>query len=547
MQCQIDQGQFDKHSGSIRTDRSGTAGTYTSSLRHRRPNPSIMATGIQRRFSGARSMGKRISGLWLSKSSKTPQMPESRVLPTDIFREIASHLTRQDVLALSSCSSELRSVLLPEIYAAVWGLCGSRACSEKLEMLSSTPKLCVYIRKLEIGPDWFSWPIEESVERRVASALERIFHALTNLETFFWCGIYPVQETFWRALRTSCPNLRILSYTAQIREFKSESELFKFRNLREFSLCVKDKAEAPPVIQPDLPPQFCEMLLQNSDLEHLNLMLCRSHNNLQSLSRLFRGTWSKLRSFHIEICTQSTRDDVGPFLASHPSIKSLSLLAHTYTLPLSPLDPGALPRLESFTGLSQHVSALPNVGHLESLVLEDRPIMDRLGVLAALGRLTSLTSLVITMPGASHTSILSGIVSICSNLESLSVSYQTPCTAKQLKAIAVELGRLPLLWNFSLSKTYRLADGTMLAAVLILLEHNPGLREIHMVWVSTKAWKQSGDYAITSSLGHDQPIPKFVEAKEFGPRAIGGSFMRRFRYPLDGGDKVSKGLARIRR
>ncbi|KAF7351641.1 hypothetical protein MSAN_01596700 [Mycena sanguinolenta] len=461
-----------------------------------------MATGIQRRFSGARSMGKRISGLWLPKSSRTPEIPESRVLPPDLFREIANHLTKQDMLVLSSCSSELRSLLLPEIYASISGLCGSRACSEKFDMLLTTPKLWVYIRKLEIGPDWLSWPIEESVELRVASTLEKIFPGLTNLETFTWCSIYPLQDTVWRALRISCPNLRNLSYTAQIREFQPDSELFKLRGLRQFSLCVKDNAKAPPAIELDLPPQLCDMVLQNSDLEHLYLRLCSSYNNLHPLSRLMQGTWSKLQSFHIEICSHHpARDTIAAFLALHPTIKSLSLLPHMAEIPPLSLGPDTLPRLESFTGISQHVAALSHVDHLQSLILGDSPITDPSGVHAALGRLTSLTSLSIIIANAGDVSTLSGIVTVCSTLQSLDISYQTPCSMKQLKAIAVELKRLPLLRNFTLSKTYRLSDGTMLAAVLTLLEHNPGLREIHIVWVSTKAWKQSGDYAITSSLG----------------------------------------------
>ncbi|KAJ7260498.1 hypothetical protein B0H12DRAFT_375209 [Mycena haematopus] len=509
-----------------------------------------MATAsIQKRLSRSRSMGRRVSGIWLFKSSRTPApIPESSmVLPTELFREIASHLTKPEILVLSSCSSELRSLLLPDIYAAVSGFCGGRACSAKLGMLSTAPKLWVYIRKLEIGPDWFSWPIEESVELRTASTIEKIFPGLTNLDTFTWCSIYPLQETVWRALRMSCLKLINLSYTAQIRQFQPDSELFKFRNLRQFSLCVKEKAEAPPLIQLNLPPQLCDMLLQNLDLEHLDLRLCPSHNNLQSLSRLMQGTWRNLWSFHIDICAHHpARNNIASFLASHPRIRSLSIVPHLRHIPPLLLDHDTLPRLESFTGISQHVSALSNVDCLQSLSLGDESLSDPSFVLAALRRLTFLTSLTINIADANSMSTLSGIVSACSNLESLSISYLSPCSTKQWKAIAVELRRIPSLWNLTLTKTYRLADGPMLAAALILLEHNPGLREIHIVWVSMKAWKQSGDYIISSRTGQDDTrVPDSVDAKEFGPRALGGSFTRRFRYTFDDGDKVSKGLARI--
>lgn len=97
----------------------------------------------------------------------------------------------------------MRTLLLPDVYAAVSLLCGSSACSSKLELLSASPHWLAYVKKLEIGPDWLSWPIDELVELRVASTVVKISPRLTNLETFTWCGIYPLQEIVWRALRTS--------------------------------------------------------------------------------------------------------------------------------------------------------------------------------------------------------------------------------------------------------------------------------------------------------------------------------------------------------
>jgi hypothetical protein len=118
-----------------------------------------------------------------------------------------------------------------------------------------------------------------------------------------------------------------------------------------------------------------------------------------------------------------------------------------------------------------------------------------------------------------------------------------------LKVIAVALRELPYLRELSLTKTYRLSDGTMLAAVLLLLEQNTMLREVHLIWVSTKEWKQSGDYTITPRKD-DPRVPDVLDAKEFGPSGLGrlgGSFVRRFRHALDGSDRVWRGLARIRR
>ncbi|KAF7359792.1 hypothetical protein MVEN_00704300 [Mycena venus] len=504
-------------------------------------------------------MSKRISGLWSSKPRDFPApiVEPSRavtVLPMDVFREIADHLPKLDVLALSSCSTELRTLLLPEIYAAVSLLCGSKACSSKIEILSRSPKLWGCIRKLDIGPDWLSWPIEASIEFEVASAIERMSSGLTNLETFTWCGIHPLPDNIWGALRKSCPMLRSLSYTAQIREFEPESQLFKFRNLLEFTLWVKDKAEAAPLVPPNLPPQLCDMLLDNPNLQHLNLRLCASHNNLASLSRLFQGTWENLSSFLIEICTDHpARSELAAFLAAHPKITSLSIFPHLPDTSPVRLDVETLPNLAAFTGISQQVYALPHVSSLRELVLLDSDIArDVPVVLAVLPPLMFLTSLTISFGNADNTngtgsSILSNIVVACPSLESLEITYNSPCTVKQFKAISRDLHQLPFLHTLKITKIYRITDGTMLSTVLLLLEHNPGLRCIRLVWVTTKEWKQSGNYTVIPLTVNSVEVPDVLEAKEYGPRALAGSFKRDFRYALRGGDKVSKGLARIRR
>lgn len=92
----------------------------------------------------------------------------------------------------------------------------------------------------------------------------------------------------------------------------------------------------------------------------------------------------------------------------------------------------------------------------------------------------------------------------------------------------MHLQRLPRLRKLTILKTYRLTDGSMLNAALLLLAHNPRLHEIHLVWVTHTAWKQSGNYSISAES-------EYMDAHEFGPRPLGGSFTRRFRYALDNG------------
>ncbi|KAJ6566464.1 hypothetical protein B0H19DRAFT_1232639 [Mycena capillaripes] len=493
------------------------------------------------------SIKRRLSRLWQSK----PREPLTSVpplgLPTDIFREIANHLTKLEIINLSGTCKELRALLLPEIYTEVSLLCGSRACSLQLEMLSRSPNLWTYIRKFEIGPDWLSWPLEAAAESWAAAKVEKISPGLTNLHTFAWHGLRPLPESVWRALRKSCTELKNLAYTAQLREFEPESELFKFRNLRQFSFVAKQTPAPAPLVKPGLPTQLCDMVLENPDLEQLSLQLCESNNNLGQVSRLMHGAWQNLSSFHIQICPTSPShnppsDELSAFLTSHSSITTLSVLTHLPDIPPLLLGPTALPRLTSFTGVSAHVAALPQVDSLSNLVVVDEEPTDPSSFLAALRRLTSLTSLKLYFADAAHPYLLRQVISACLNLQTLDFTYATPCNLKQLKPIAVALSHLPWLRNVTFTKTYRLADGTMLSAALLLLAHNPDVQKIDLHWVTTKAWKQSGQYTVQTQ----RDAPDALEAKEFGPRALGGSFTRRFRYVLEGGDTLSKGLARMR-
>ncbi|KAJ7911931.1 hypothetical protein B0H13DRAFT_1875404 [Mycena leptocephala] len=164
------------------------------SLIHCGKRPTGLLAVTARAMNRSRSISKRISGLWSPKGQDTPAMvPESlRVLPTDMFREIASHLAEIDILNLSSSSKELRTLLLPEIYATVSLLCGSRTSSSKLDMLSSSPNLWVYIRTLAIGPDWLSWPLEASIESWVAAKIEKICQMSRAQELILYSTNTPV-------------------------------------------------------------------------------------------------------------------------------------------------------------------------------------------------------------------------------------------------------------------------------------------------------------------------------------------------------------------
>ncbi|KAJ6552588.1 hypothetical protein DFH09DRAFT_1167080 [Mycena vulgaris] len=505
--------------------------------------------------SGARpaSLKRQLRRLLSVKTRKPLLVAESSTVPTDIFLEIASHLTKPDIIILSSVSSGLRKLLLPEIYETVSLYCGNRASSSVLKILSKSPKLRHYIREVKIGPDWLSWPIDATTEFWVASIIEKISPEMKYLHSFTWCGISSPPDHLWSTLRKCCPALRNVHCIAQIRELDPKSELFQFENLTSFTLCVKESNQELVTPAPDLPPQLCDMLLQRCpDLEELTLQLSFSRNNLAQLSRITHGIWPRLRSFNIELSRYDVlanshyppSDELSAFLTSHPSITSLSIYPHTIPgLPIA-LGPTALPQLTSFTGFYHDVSALPYLDSLQSLTLVgSESVLPQSLIVATLQGLTSLTQLTIVITDAADTALLGDIFSACPWLEIFTLQFGSSCNMKQMKEISIKLQRLAHLRILTLSKDYRLADGTMLNAALALLAHNPGLQEIHLIWVSDKGWKQSGDYTMFADA-------QYIEAKEWGPRTLGGSFTRRFRYALEGDStvlsSVSKGLAKMR-
>ncbi|KAJ7142746.1 hypothetical protein C8R44DRAFT_866051 [Mycena epipterygia] len=274
-----------------------------------------------------------------------------------------------------------------------------------------------------------------------------------------------------------------------------------------------------------------------------------SRNNLHQLSWIAHGRWPHLSVFRIELWSHASSHyphaaELGAFLSSHPWIIDLGIYPHAGSSPPLVLAPTAMPYLTTFTGLCGQVSDLPNVYWLQSLpLLRQTPLPSSL-VTGALQRLTSLTSLEICLEDAGDISLFCDVLSACPGLVTFNVSFWTTCNMKQLKVISLHLQRLARLRTLTLLKTYRLTDGTMLNAALLLLARNPRLHEIHLVWMTHTAWKQSGNYTICAEA-------QYMDAHEFGPRPLGGSFTRRFRYALDDRrpllGSVSKGLAKMRR
>ncbi|KAJ7164227.1 hypothetical protein C8R46DRAFT_1099015 [Mycena filopes] len=504
-----------------------------------------MITSRDKAILRARSLGKRVVSLRFRDSRKTqtaPSLPERLewALPLDIFREIANHSSQTEVWCLSKTSRELRALLLPEIYAEVSLDCGSRRCSGVLDMLSKSPHLWIHIRSLIFEPEWLSYPIKPALERSIIAKLQIMLPHLRRLHTFHWAGIQQFPDTAWAVLRTSCPELRRLCYGTEVATFSPQSELFKFRHLVQFWITVREPGGALSTSSTKFPVEFCDMLLENPDLE--SIMISAAGKTLGAMPQVLHGRWSKLHRLSIElsplVTPQASPEQLTTFISSHPSLTTLGLYFPT---PAFTIDQTALPLLKSFTGVSEHLRALPSI-HLSELVLHDVDTAETFApTVAALHRFPTLRCLQIQLADARPISKLRDIVSACPCLTTLDLSYIMAFDTKQLKAVSAALTGLPFLSRLTLTKTYHIADGTMLNTALLLLAHNRGLRDIHLHFLTAKGWKQSGDYNTVSTRGG-----KTVIAKEYGSNAVGASFMRRFRYEVEETSGVRKRLARIR-
>ncbi|KAJ7779788.1 hypothetical protein B0H16DRAFT_1499868 [Mycena metata] len=489
-------------------------------------------------------------------------------LPLEIFTPVAGLLRSNDLLNFSLTSSQFRTLLLPVMYHTV-ALESSKACLSGLAMLHRRPHLCIYIRALIVRPNHWPgfWPRADPFidETKVAFMIQQLVGDLRHLEKFVWGGNDLPCDYLWIALRRNCPRLKNVSSTAKSVDVEPGCELFKFENLTAFSFTIP--AFQKDINSPGLPGQLVDMLLyQCPNLEELTLnMLCASPI-LFELGRLLTGVFPRLRVLHLEIWCASDHQPsaftaLGSFLAAHPQITALSIFPSSEPHPLT-LPPNALSHLTTFMGVHKHLTQLPNPHLIERLDLMGVPLpeADVLAVSGTLRHLTSLRSLDIRLAAPS---ILSALLPSCTGLTTLRVMFPVTFGIKPLRLLSTSLRTLPHLRSLTVYKGHRpltLTHPSMLACFLLLLSHNPHLREVHLAWFAFPRFtrSQNGDYILCEN-GDGRG---FVEVHERGMRATslgGGVFERRFRYALerkekskgkvdlDLGGRVKKRLVRMRR
>ncbi|KAJ7473807.1 hypothetical protein B0H11DRAFT_1336791 [Mycena galericulata] len=214
----------------------------------------------------------RIRNILLAKkqASYPPLVRTSLLVPDDILLEIAHHLSISDVLKFSLTASHARNLFVPVLYRdVIFSL--NRTCTSGLRMLARRPDVCTVIRGLTLHVNYAdrSCSTTSEADRKsspqwVVTMIERIAGDLKGLNKFWWVGGQYPPDGIWLVLRTSCPELKKIGCNTTTPWIEANTELFKFRNLTEFQLCINDKsAESAHEIPNELWAMLIELLSQS--------------------------------------------------------------------------------------------------------------------------------------------------------------------------------------------------------------------------------------------------------------------------------------------
>ncbi|KAF9456661.1 hypothetical protein BDZ94DRAFT_331836 [Collybia nuda] len=477
-------------------------------------------------------------------------------VPADIIREIVDLLSPADILSFSLTSKSLHTLLLPPLYDSV-ALRSSRKCESTLELLGQRPDLCALIRKLAVRPNYYlAWPKPDKPldEEWVASKIAKIAPYLTSLNTFDWDGLEVPVDVLWSTLRTCCPDLRHVFCNVGALPLNPESQLFRFSDLKSFSLIVRYGLGGTELFPPleDLPDEFWEMILHRCpDLEELAVCSFSSCTRIFDVLRVTEGHWPSLNSLTLGSFGYQSDFTLGPaddqaladFLEDHSTLQFIRL-QWNFKRWMSPSDipmhlpKTALPKLDTFIGIYQQLAELPNPGSIETLDLTCEPLHEsRLETICPiLQNLTSLTCLDIwahvRAPNQDHNNLFYSILSSCPKLTDFHFMCTTSFTFKPLKQLLTQLHLLPDLKRFSLTKGHQYRDESMLQSALHIMTHSRGLKQINIRWAREKSpnhLKQEGTYDITHD---DRGRPVALMVVERGIPLLGPPFYRRYKHKI---------------
>jgi hypothetical protein len=190
----------------------------------------------------------------------------------------------------------------------------------------------------------------------------------------------------------------------------------------------------------EFPDKLWELLLTHCpNLQELTLQFSNNLDRVYNIRRLSNGRWPSLKSLTLgnsillDTKTLPAQSPFMIFLTAHPTLESLAFhhsidpqLPNTLSLP-----PTALPRLESFTGMSSHVAGLPSPSFIRSYRHSELLVMRQFNTLVCPGLIrSSITSLTfaVKLDGESwkNTSDLKALFKAVPQLVHLDVSCLAP-------------------------------------------------------------------------------------------------------------------------
>ncbi|KAJ7573573.1 hypothetical protein C8J56DRAFT_511414 [Mycena floridula] len=246
------------------------------SLDLRRRHLSLSHSTVSRLFPCRSSSGRRF------KANPSFHVKPGSVWPLEMIGEVAEHIEHSwNIRNFSLVSKDVYWTLAPLRYR-ILELMGNKRCMEQLCFLIANPHFARHVRVLILHPHYLHDIIQtgmEFVEHIMAElnlirAVEILAPNLHSLEQFEWNGWDRPQDGIWKTLRECCPRLKYIGSRIGLKPMSSQSEMFRFTNLRGFSLkCDPRKSSNPghPTLE-ELPQEFWDMLLKRCpQLEHLTL------------------------------------------------------------------------------------------------------------------------------------------------------------------------------------------------------------------------------------------------------------------------------------
>lgn len=441
----------------------------------------------------------------------------------------------------------MRSLLVPALYETVI-LGSTRACQSGLKLPSEAWR---WVRKLAIRPNYYlSWPKADKAvdEGQIASSLVQVTSQglLNELHTFDWDGNEMAPDLLWDALRVGCPALRTVSSNVGYNPIAPGSSMWRFRNLRAFSLTVRHGLEGDllfPELE-SLPREMWDMLIIHCpNLEELNLCSFSPSTRLFDLSPLttMGVQWPSLTSvvlgcfgYQHDFTMNCDLEAMSAWVGRHPGLVYARMVwsFKRWVSPESQDIPSLpSPALDSYAGIYQQIP-LMSAASLTMLDLMTEPIYDArvAGLCPVLRVLPKLEILDIWMQ-VSDCTYVEAVLSSCTELR----EFHFMCTT--VGEWGHGLGGLlvlhvPHLKVFSLTEGWRWTGKrkAMVKLAAGIVRMNERLDQVNVRWVRERCrghLKEEGRYDVVKEV---QGKVAGLVVSERGFNLMGRTFVRSGRF-----------------